>query len=54
MKVVTFLIGLLLVAFGLGLVIKNWDILVPMVKALGGIVLALVGLVMMFSVGFRQ
>ena len=49
-----FIIGFLLVALGLGLVIKNWDILSAMIKASFGVILALVGMVLMFSSGLRK
>ena len=53
-RVMIFIIGFLLVAGGLGLVIKNWDVLAAMVKAGAGVLIALIGLVMMFSAGLRR
>ena len=53
-KVFLFIGGFLLIALGLGIVIKNWDVLAAMVKAAAGVVLALVGLVMMFAASFRK
>ncbi len=53
-RVLFFVIGFLLVAVGLGMVIKNWDVLAAMIKAFAGVLLALIGLVMMFSVSIRR
>ncbi|MEI7998709.1 MAG: hypothetical protein WCH62_04310 [Candidatus Omnitrophota bacterium] len=53
-KILMFLLGFLLVAAGLGLVFLNWAVLVGMVKAFSGVVLALVGVVMMFAAGFKK
>ncbi|MBF0490344.1 MAG: hypothetical protein HQL15_06950 [Candidatus Omnitrophica bacterium] len=53
-KVVIFILGFLFLAVGLGIVIKNWDVLAAMVKAFSGVMMALVGLVMMFSVSLRR
>ena len=53
-KVLVFIIGFLLVALGLGMVIKDWVVLAAMVKAFSGMVIALIGLVMMFSSGIRR
>jgi hypothetical protein len=53
-KALIFIAGFLLVAMGIGILIKNWAILASMVKAFAGIVLALMGLVMMFSASFRR
>jgi hypothetical protein len=54
MKVILFVTGFFLVALGLGLVIKNWDILAAMVKAGAGVLIALAGLVMMFAASMRR
>ena len=51
---VLFIVGFLLLALGLGFVIKNWDVLSAMIKAFLGVILALVGMVMMFSAGLRR
>lgn len=48
------MIGFLLVAIGLGLVIKNWDVLAAMIKAFAGVIIALIGMVMMFFSGIRR
>ena len=53
-KIVMFIIGFLLVAFGIGLVIKNWVVLAAMVKASAGLFIALIGLVIMFSTSLRR
>ena len=53
-NVLLFIAGFLLVAVGLGMVIKNWDFLAAMVKASAGVVIALVGLVMMFAASLRK
>ena len=53
-KFVIFITGFLLVALGLGLVIKNWAVLAAMVKAFAGVLIALIGMVMMFSSGIRR
>ncbi len=53
-KIIIFIIGFLLVALGLGLVIKNWDVLAAMVKASIGVIIALIGLVMMFSMSSKR
>ena len=53
-KAVLFIAGFLLVALGIGLVIKNWDVLAAMVKAASGVVIALAGLVMMFAASIKK
>ena len=53
-RAVIFILGFLLVAAGLGMVIKNWDVLAAMIKASTGVILALIGLVMMFSASLRR
>ena len=49
-----FITGFLLVAVGLGMVLKNWAVLAAMVKASAGVLIALVGIVMMFATGFSK
>ena len=49
-----FILGFLLVALGLGLVIKDWAVLAAMIKAFAGVIIALIGMVMMFSSGIRR
>ena len=53
-KILKFFIGFALLVLGLSMVIKNWDILAIMVKASGGIIIALIGLVIMFAAGLRR
>ena len=53
-KVLIFLIGFLLVAAGLGMVLKNWVVLAAMVKASAGVLIALIGVIMMFSASIRR
>jgi hypothetical protein len=49
-----FVLGFLLLVLGLSMVIKNWDVLVTIFKAFFGILIALIGLVMMFFSGLRK
>ena len=49
-----FFLGFLLIALGLALVIKNWETLVVFVKVTAGVVIALVGLVMMFAASLKR
>ena len=51
---ILFILGFLLVALGLGLIIKNWEVLSMIFKGFIGLILALVGLVLMFSSGIRR
>lgn len=53
-KGVLFLIGFLLVAGGISLVIQNWEVLASMVKAFGGVLIALIGMVMMFAASIKR
>ena len=48
-RTLTFIAGFLLIAAGIGIVLKNWVVLAAMVKAVSGIILALIGLVVMFA-----
>jgi hypothetical protein len=48
-KAILLVAGFLLVCAGLALVINNWDVLVIIVQAVGGLMIALIGLVMMFA-----
>ncbi len=54
MKALVFLAGFLLVILGLTIVIKNWVILAAVVKAFAGVIIALIGMVLMFSCGLRK
>jgi len=53
-KFVLFILGFIILAAGLGLVIKHWDVLVSMVMAASGVVIALVGIVMMFAASIKR
>ena len=54
MKIVMFITGFLLIAAGLGMVLHNWTVLAAMVKASAGVVIALIGIVMMFAASLRR
>jgi len=53
-KALLFIVGFLFIVLGLGLVFKNWAVLAAMVKASAGVLLALIGIVMMFMSGLRK
>lgn len=53
-KAFMFIAGFLLLSVGLGLVLKNWEVLAIMIKAFVGILLALGGIVMMFAASLRR
>ncbi|MBI3602060.1 MAG: hypothetical protein HY209_04110 [Candidatus Omnitrophica bacterium] len=53
-KIMLFLTGFLLVVVGLEMVIKNWAALAVLFKASAGVILALGGMVMMFTVTLRR
>ena len=53
-KGLIFIIGFLLIVLGLGMVLRNWAVLAAMVKASAGVLIALIGIVMMFAASSRK
>ena len=53
-KILIFLTGFVLVAAGMGMVLKNWVVLADMVKASAGVLIALTGVVMMFAASIKK
>ena len=53
-KIILFIAGFLLIALGLEMVLRNWHVLAAIVKACAGVVIALIGMVMMFAATIRR
>ena len=52
-KIILFIFGFLLLAVGLSMVIKNWEVLAAIVNASAGVFIALIGMVMMFTASLK-